>query len=144
MYHFVGSRRETLGRFGSKLAPMANCFRADALMDYLFKEMTVWRSLGKTHRLHSLVFLKYLGNLSESAKSSQSQMAWGVGSSWVVWKFCWEIYSNSTYLNIIWNGWITVGLMYTIILFSPNGNDFGNIKKRLLAFACIVYLRTTN
>lgn len=27
---------------------------------------------------HSLVFLKYLGNVSESAKSSQSQMAWGV------------------------------------------------------------------
>lgn len=41
MYHFVGSRRETLGRVGSKLASMANCFRVDALVDYLFKEMAV-------------------------------------------------------------------------------------------------------
>lgn len=43
-------------------------------VDYLSKEMAVWRSLGNTHGLHSLVFLKYLGNVSESAKSSQSQI----------------------------------------------------------------------
>lgn len=31
MYHFVEDGRETLGRFGSKLASMANCFGVDAL-----------------------------------------------------------------------------------------------------------------
>lgn len=41
IYHFVGSRREILGRVGSKLASMTNFFRVDALVDYLFKEMAV-------------------------------------------------------------------------------------------------------
>lgn len=41
MYRFVGSGRETLGRFDSKFASMANCFRVDVLVDYLSKEMAV-------------------------------------------------------------------------------------------------------